>query len=187
MEAAALLGLSTTGFRSYVQRGLMPPPRRVGRRTRWLLSEVVEALRRLPVEDPAVVVLVASLAFTGAELQEAIPVAAGAREAGGFQAQDGSRTPEADLGNEELEPVPLQKDGRSGAMVMNVDPRGPGATAGIHQGDIVISWNGEPIRRVQSILHALGPDSVGQTVTIGLRRAGQTQQVSLTIAERPAA
>jgi S1-C subfamily serine protease len=72
-------------------------------------------------------------------------------------------------------------------MVMNVDRRGPGATAGIHQGDIVISWNGEPIRHVQSILQALGPDSVGQTVTIGLRRAGQTQQVSLTIAERPAA
>ena len=40
---------------------------------------------------------------------------------------------------------------------------------------------------VSEILHALGPDSVGQTVTIGLRRAGQTQQVSLTIAERPAA
>jgi S1-C subfamily serine protease len=79
------------------------------------------------------------------------------------------------------------EDARSGAMVMNVDPRGPGATAGIHQGDIIISWNGEPIRHVQSILHALGPDSVGQTVTIGLRRAGQTQQVSLTIVERPAA
>jgi S1-C subfamily serine protease len=78
------------------------------------------------------------------------------------------------------------EDGRSGAMVMNVDPRGPGATAGIHQGDIIISWNGEPIRHVQSILHALGPDSVGQTVAIGLRRTGQTQQVSLTIAERPA-
>jgi S1-C subfamily serine protease len=79
------------------------------------------------------------------------------------------------------------EDGRSGAMVMNVDPRGPGATAGIHQGDIIISWKGEAIRHVQSILHALGPDSVGQTVAIGLRRAGQTQQVSLTIAERSAA
>src|SRR5262245_8597458 len=61
--------------------------------------------------------------------------------------------------------------GRSGAMVMNVDPRGPGATAGIYQGDIVVDWNGQPIRHVQSVLHALGPDSVGQTVTIGLRRA----------------
>ena len=38
-----------------------------------------------------------------------------------------------------------------------------------------------------SVLHALGPDSVGQTVTIGLHRAGETKQVSLTIAERPTA
>ena len=77
--------------------------------------------------------------------------------------------------------------GGSGAMVMNVDPRGPGATAGVYQGDIVINWNGEPIRHVQSVLRALGPDSIGQTVTMGLRRAGETKQVSLTIAERPAA
>ena len=78
------------------------------------------------------------------------------------------------------------ESGGSGAMVMNVDPRGPGA-AGVYQGDIVINWNGEPIRHVQSVLHALGPDSIGQTVTMGLRRAGETKQVSLTIAERPAA
>ena len=55
-------------------------------------------------------------------------------------------------------------------MVMNVDPQGPGATASIYRGDIVIDWNGEPIQHVQSVLHALGPDSIGQTVTIGLRR-----------------
>ena len=72
-------------------------------------------------------------------------------------------------------------------MVMSVDPRGPGAAAGVHQGDIIVAWNGEPIRHVQSLLRALGPDSVGQTVTLGLRRAGETKQVSLTIAERPAA
>jgi hypothetical protein len=33
----------------------------------------------------------------------------------------------------------------------------------------------------------LGPNSVGRTVTVGLRRAGETQQVSVTITERPAA
>ena len=30
---------------------------------------------------------------------------------------------------------------------------------------------------MQSLLRALGPDSVGQTVTLGLRRAGETQQI----------
>jgi S1-C subfamily serine protease len=61
-------------------------------------------------------------------------------------------------------------------MVMNVDPQGPGATAGVYQGDIVINWNGEPIQHVQSVLRALGPDSIGQTVTMGLRLAGETNR-----------
>ncbi len=84
-----------------------------------------------------------------------------------------------------LQPVAIQGGG-SGAMVMGVDPQGPGAKAGIHQGDILSAWNGAPIRHVQSLMRALGPDSVNQTVTLDLHRAGATRQVSLTIGERPA-
>jgi S1-C subfamily serine protease len=65
--------------------------------------------------------------------------------------------------------------------------RSPRRRDGIYQGDVVVEWNGQSIRHVQSVLHALGPDSIGQTVRIGVRRAGETKQVSLTIAERPAA
>jgi S1-C subfamily serine protease len=80
--------------------------------------------------------------------------------------------------------VVIEGGGR-GVMVMNVDPQGPGAKAGVHQGDIIVSWNGELIRHVRSLLRALGPDSVGQTVTLGLRRGGQTKDVQLTIGARP--
>jgi S1-C subfamily serine protease len=83
-----------------------------------------------------------------------------------------------------LQPVAIDGSDGSGTMVMSVDPHGPGAQAGIHQGDILISWNGEPIPHVQSLLRALGPESVGQTVALALSRTGQTQQVSLTITER---
>ena len=86
-----------------------------------------------------------------------------------------------------LQPVAVEGAEESGAMVMSVDPKGPGATAGIHQGDILVAWNDEPIPHVQPLLRALGPDSVGQVVTLGLRRAGESRQVSLLIAERPAA
>jgi S1-C subfamily serine protease len=55
----------------------------------------------------------------------------------------------------------------------------------VHQGDIIVTWNGERIRHVRSLLRALGPDSVGQTVTLGLRRAGEAKDVPLTIAQRP--
>jgi S1-C subfamily serine protease len=86
-----------------------------------------------------------------------------------------------------LQPVAVDDDDGSGAMVMSVDPKGPGSLAGIHQGDILVAWNGEPIRHMRSLLRALGPDSVGQTVTVGLRRVGKTQQIPLTITERPRA
>ncbi len=85
-----------------------------------------------------------------------------------------------------LQPVAIEGGG-SGAMVISVDAQGPGAAAGIHQGDIIVALNGESIQHVRSLLRALGPDSVGQTVTLGLRRAGETKQVPLTIAERPSA
>jgi S1-C subfamily serine protease len=80
--------------------------------------------------------------------------------------------------------VAIEGGGR-GVMIMNVDPHGPGAKAGVHQGDIMLTWNGEPIRHVRSLLRELGPDSVGKTVTLGLRRGGETKNVALTIAERP--
>jgi S1-C subfamily serine protease len=84
-------------------------------------------------------------------------------------------------------PIPIEGGDGSGAMVMSVDPKGQGAAAGVYQGDIIVTWNSEPIQHVHSLLRALGPDSVGQTITLGLRRAGETKQVPLTIAERHAA
>ena len=86
-----------------------------------------------------------------------------------------------------LQPVAIEGGDESGVMVMSVDPQGPGAAAGLFQGDIIVTWNSEPIQHVHSLLRALGPDSVGQTVTLGLRRTGETKQVPLTIAERHAA
>jgi S1-C subfamily serine protease len=85
-----------------------------------------------------------------------------------------------------LHPVAVDNGGGAGAMVVSVDPKGPGAAAGIHQGDVLVGWDGKPVGGVRPLLRTLGPDSVGRKVTLELRRGGQTQQVVLTIAERPA-
>jgi S1-C subfamily serine protease len=86
-----------------------------------------------------------------------------------------------------LQPVAVEGGEESGAMVMSVDPKGPGAHAGVRQGDVIVAWNDEPVRHFHALLQALGPDSVGRTVALGLRRAGENRQISVTIAERPAA
>jgi S1-C subfamily serine protease len=85
-----------------------------------------------------------------------------------------------------LQPVTVEGGG-SGIMVMSVDPKGPGAAANIHQGDVLVSCDGKLVSKLQPLLRSLGPDSVGKLLTIELRRGGQLQQTKLQIGERPTA
>jgi S1-C subfamily serine protease len=84
-----------------------------------------------------------------------------------------------------LQAARLDGDGGFGAMVMSVDPTGPGSAAGVRQGDVIVNWNGERIGDVRTLLRALGPDSVGQTAKLSLLRGGEPIEVTLTIVERP--
>jgi S1-C subfamily serine protease len=85
-----------------------------------------------------------------------------------------------------LQPVKLDETG-IGAMVMSVDAKGPGAKAGIRQGDVIVSYDGQPIRSVHALVRSLGPDSVGSVVRLALKRAGESVESVLTIGERPEA
>ena len=84
-----------------------------------------------------------------------------------------------------LQPVKAGPEG-IGAMVMGVDRDGPAAAAGLHQGDVILAWNNEPLRSVQTLLRSLGPASVGTIVKLSLQRAGQPTEAQITIGERPA-
>jgi S1-C subfamily serine protease len=75
--------------------------------------------------------------------------------------------------------------GGPGVMVMSVDPGGPGAAANIHQGDVLVSWGGKPISRLHALLRSLGPDSVGKSLQVELRRGGQPHRTAIQIGERP--
>jgi S1-C subfamily serine protease len=77
--------------------------------------------------------------------------------------------------------------GGTGVMVMSVDPKGPGAAANIHQGDVLVNWDGKPLSRLRPLLKSLGPESVGKLAQIELRRGGEVHQTRLQIGERPAA
>ena len=77
--------------------------------------------------------------------------------------------------------------GRSGVLVVSIDPNGPSARAGILVGDIVTAWNGQPIERVREIMRLLGPESIGSTVDLGLVRGGAPTALRVIIGERPVA
>ena len=74
-----------------------------------------------------------------------------------------------------------------GAMVMSVDRAGPSASAGIRQGDVIVSWNNQKLSGVRALLRALGPDSVGSVVDVAVQRPGEPKTFKLTIGERPEA
>jgi S1-C subfamily serine protease len=71
-----------------------------------------------------------------------------------------------------------------GLIVISVDPNGPGQRAGIKQGDILIQWDANPLHSVHRVYTLLGPESVGQTITLGMLRAGKQISFTVEIAER---
>lgn len=83
-----------------------------------------------------------------------------------------------------LQPVRLEEGG-NGAMVMSVDRAGPGAAAGMAQGDVIVAWDARPVDSIRGLLRALGPDSVGMTAVLSLKRAGAPAEAKVTIGERP--
>jgi len=74
-----------------------------------------------------------------------------------------------------------------GAMVVGLDPDGPAKKAGVLLGDILLTWDGEAVSGTRAVLNRLGPGSVGQSVKLGLSRAGGKTDLTVTVGERPSA
>jgi S1-C subfamily serine protease len=77
--------------------------------------------------------------------------------------------------------------GGRGILVVSLDPAGPAARAGLLVGDIVTAWNAKPVDRVREIMRLLSPDSVGQTIDLGLLRGGAPTALKIVIGERAVA
>ena len=72
-------------------------------------------------------------------------------------------------------------------MVVNIARGGPAELAGLLPGDILLEVGGTQVRRIRALAGVLGPDQVGQAVSVRLLRAGAIQNLSVTITARPAA
>jgi putative serine protease PepD len=67
-----------------------------------------------------------------------------------------------------------------------VSPGSPAAQAGIQPGDTVTAINGTPIATTEQFIATIDHYKPGQTVTVSVKHSGQTKQVKVTLAERPA-
>ena len=81
----------------------------------------------------------------------------------------------------ELGPPPL---GQSGALVELVFPGGPAQSAGVMVGDILTSIDGRAVTSANGAVAAIGAQSPGASVTLGLNRLGSSITLTVTLGSR---
>jgi serine protease DegQ len=74
----------------------------------------------------------------------------------------------------------------SGILVAEVTNGGPAAKAGVHQGDIIITIDGEAMVESSDVLVAIRDRKPGETVEVELDRKGTIVTIRVTLEERPA-
>jgi S1-C subfamily serine protease len=84
-------------------------------------------------------------------------------------------------------PEALQKLANTGVglLVSSVDPQSGAALGGMLLGDVIVGWNGEPVRDYRQVQRSLAPESVGSSLTVTAVRAGALITLRLTVGERP--
>jgi S1-C subfamily serine protease len=76
----------------------------------------------------------------------------------------------------------------SGAVVAGVVPGTPADGAGLTQGDVIVSVDGQSVSSPEQLQSALGQHHPGDSVTIGWQdQTGQTQSATVVLANGPAA
>lgn len=72
------------------------------------------------------------------------------------------------------------------ALIVNVTPNGPAASAGLQAGDVIVQINNTPVTGVQSLGDALLSKSPGDTVAVKIYRGSQQMTVNVKLGELPA-
>jgi serine protease Do len=72
---------------------------------------------------------------------------------------------------------------RNGAVVLNVAPGGAAAKAGIEPGDVIVAYNGKPIRNRDELVAMVTATKPGSTVPVRLVRDKEERTISVTVEE----
>jgi serine protease Do len=68
-----------------------------------------------------------------------------------------------------------------GALVAGIDPKGPAKPAGIEAGDVIVAFEGKPIKESRDLPRLVAGTSVGSTAEITLMRKGKQMKVDVTL------
>jgi serine protease Do len=81
----------------------------------------------------------------------------------------------------------LGRPAQEGALIAEVAPNGPAARAGVKPGDIVVAFQGKPIRRTDELPRLTARSPVGSEVELKLRRGAEERTVRVRLGELPEA
>jgi S1-C subfamily serine protease len=79
----------------------------------------------------------------------------------------------------------LSLSNSSGIILLNVEPDGPAATAGMMIGDILVTLEGKPIDEIYNLQSFLDAEAVGKSRKIQAIRGGKLIDLTVTVGERP--
>jgi serine protease Do len=74
---------------------------------------------------------------------------------------------------------------RGGALVGDVEPKGPAAKAGVKSGDVVLEFNGKAVRDSRQLKLQVAQTKPGLTVPVKVLREGSTRTLEVTLKELP--
>jgi serine protease Do len=78
------------------------------------------------------------------------------------------------------------EDSTSGVTIAGVERGSPAARAGVRQGDMIVSVNGERIETSRGLIRTVAAVAPGKDVKLSIRRQGRDMDVSVTVGRRPA-
>jgi S1-C subfamily serine protease len=78
----------------------------------------------------------------------------------------------------------LQRNEKTAAIVVEVEPESPAHKAGIMIGDLLISFGAHPITRVEDVHAQLASEVIGKSIVVKLVRGGAAQETTIVVGER---
>ncbi len=73
----------------------------------------------------------------------------------------------------------------AGAVVAQIDDKGPAARAGVRPGDVIVVVDGRPVEDARAALYRLTTRGVGNSSVLGLLRDGRRREVTLALVPAP--
>jgi putative serine protease PepD len=82
--------------------------------------------------------------------------------------------------------VELSGASSGGAQISVVQPNTPATAAGLQPGDLITAINSTPVTSTDSFIATINNYAPGKTVTLTIKRSGQSKQVTVKLGDRPA-